>query len=105
MKCSSWMFRWQSPALQVFHLKEAGIECGYLSGSQSYEEQRSVMDALKHSPPSVRIVFVTPEKVARSDNLMRLFDTLHQHGQLVSPLRADGMIETATLLITGQKSI
>ena len=72
-------------AMQVFHMKEAGIECGYLGGSMSYDESRVVMDALKQQPPSIRVVFVTTEKIARSDALMRLLDTLHQQNHLVGP--------------------
>ena len=68
----------------MFHLKEAGIECGYMGGSMGPEESRDVMGALRQNPPAIRIVFVTPEKVARSDALMRLFDSLHQQGLLVS---------------------
>ena len=49
----------------------------------SYEESRDVMSALKQRPPSLRVVFVTPEKIARSDALMRLLDSLHQQRQLV----------------------
>ena len=68
----------------MFHLKEAGIECGYMGGSMGLEESRDTMAALRQNPPAIRIVFVTPEKVARSDALMRLFDSLHQQGLLVS---------------------
>lgn len=69
--------------MQVFHMKEAGIECGLLGGSMSYEESRAVMDSLKQQPPSIKVVFVTPEKIARSDALMRLLDALHQQNFLV----------------------
>ena len=69
--------------MQVFHMKEAGIECGYLGGSMGYEESRAVMDCLKQHPPTIKVVFVTPEKIARSDALMRLLDTLHQQNHLV----------------------
>lgn len=68
-------------------MKEAGIECGYLGGNMSYEESREVMSALKQQPPSMRVVFVTPEKIARSDAVMRLLDTLHQHQHLVMHTR------------------
>ena len=64
-------------------MKEAGISCGYMGGNMSYEESRDVMSALKERPPSIKVVFVTPEKIARSDALMRLMDTLHQQGNLV----------------------
>ena len=33
-------------------------------------------------PPAVKIVFVTPEKVAKSDAIMRVFDQLYQRGML-----------------------
>ena len=67
---------WQS-ARQVFHLQQADIECGYLSGTQDYEESRDVMSRLRADPPGLNILFVTPEKIARSDMLMRAFDDLH----------------------------
>ncbi|KAK9809882.1 hypothetical protein WJX72_001000 [[Myrmecia] bisecta] len=67
---------------QVFHLTEAGIKCGYLSSNQEYEAQRGILSALKKSPPEIKIIFVTPEKVARSDQLMRTFDDLHGRGFL-----------------------
>ena len=67
-------------------MKEAGISCGYMGGNMSYEESRDVMNALKEQPPSIKVVFVTPEKIARSDALMRLMDTLHQQGNLVQTL-------------------
>ena len=62
---------------QVFHLQQAGVECGYLSGTQDYEESRGVMSRLRADPPGLKILFVTPEKIARSDMLMRAFDALH----------------------------
>ena len=53
------------------------MECGYLSGTQDYEESRDVMSRLRADPPGLKILFVTPEKIARSDMLMRAFDDLH----------------------------
>ena len=70
--------------LQVFHLKEAGIACGYLSGTQEYSESRELLQSLSRDPPGVKILFVTPEKVARSDYLMRTLDGLHSRTLLVS---------------------
>ncbi|KAK9805758.1 hypothetical protein WJX73_006321 [Symbiochloris irregularis] len=67
---------------QVFHLQEAGINSGYLSGSVSWEEQRGMMDSLRQTPPGIKVLFVTPEKVAASDNLMRMLDTLYQREEL-----------------------
>ena len=40
------------------------------------------MDDLKSMEPSIRILFVTPEKVAKSDALMRVLDDLHRRSLL-----------------------
>ena len=62
------------------------MECGYLSGTQDYAESREIMQGLTRDPPAVKILFVTPEKVARSDYLMRTLDSLHARCQLARPL-------------------
>ena len=68
---------------QVFHLQEAGIQSGFLSGTVSWEEQRATMDQLRARPPGIKVLFVTPEKIAASDSLLRLLDDLHANGFLV----------------------
>ena len=67
----------------MFHLKQAGLAVAYLSGTQPYEETRSVLASMRATPPAVRILFVTPEKIARSDALMRLLDDLYARHLLV----------------------
>ena len=57
-----------------------------MSGSVSWDEQRATMGALRMTPPGIRVLFVTPEKVAASDNLMRLLDDLDGRGALVGSL-------------------
>ena len=69
---------------QVYHLGEAGVACGFLSAAQPYEETRRIMDDLRCSPPALKVLFVTPEKVAKSDAIMRAFDDLNARGHLVS---------------------
>ncbi len=64
--------------LQVFHLHEAGIPCGYFSAAQAPEEQMQVMSDLRSSQPTLKIIFITPERLARSDALLRALDTLNQ---------------------------
>jgi len=66
---------------QVFHLEQAGIATGFLSSSQPAEDNRAVLNALRSSPPSLTVVFVTPERVAASDALMRALDALHSRGE------------------------
>ena len=64
--------------LQVFHLHEAGIPCGYFSAAQAPEEQMQVMSDLRSMHPTLKIIFITPERLARSDALLRALDTLNQ---------------------------
>ena len=49
--------------MQVFHLEQAKISSGYLSAQQEYWQQREILDGLKANPPTIKILFVTPEKV------------------------------------------
>ena len=50
---------------------------------QVYAESRELLQGLGRDPPAVKILFVTPEKVARSDYLMRTLDGLHARNLLV----------------------
>ena len=68
--------------MQVFHLHEAGIPCGYFSSSQAPEEQMEVMSDLRKAYPSLKIIFITPERLARSDSLLRALDRLNERNLL-----------------------
>lgn len=48
---------------QLQHLAEAGIRAASLSGSDSWEKQQEVYDDLRLDEPSIRLLFLTPEKV------------------------------------------
>lgn len=67
---------------QVFHLREAAIPCAMLSSAAAEEDNRAAMADLRARPPVPRVLFVTPERVAASDALMRTFDALHADGAL-----------------------
>ncbi|KAK9866664.1 hypothetical protein WJX84_002518 [Apatococcus fuscideae] len=67
---------------QVFHLHEAGIPCGYFSSSQAPEEQMEVMSDLRKAYPTLKIIFITPERLARSDSLLRALDRLNERNLL-----------------------
>ena len=63
----------------MFHLNNADVPCAFLGGSQQWNESREVMDQLRSTSEGWRpiaVLFITPEKVAKSDNLLRLFDSL-----------------------------
>ena len=66
--------------LQVFHLNNADVPCAFLSSAQDYSKSRDVMSQLRstsHDWRPIACLFITPEKVAKSDSLLRLFDDLH----------------------------
>lgn len=68
---------------QVFHLQEAGIEALQISSGMDWMEQRSMLDRVRDCDShSTIVLFVTPEKVAASDALMRLLDQCHSAGTL-----------------------
>ncbi len=68
---------------QVYHLQEAGVPCANLTSAvQDPGEYRATLSALAANPPEFKILFVTPEKIAASDSLMRIFDQLHARAQL-----------------------
>ena len=47
-----------------------------MSGTGGWEAQRAILDRLRQPAPSLRILFMTPEKIARSDTLMRALHEL-----------------------------
>ncbi|EFJ41406.1 hypothetical protein VOLCADRAFT_68317 [Volvox carteri f. nagariensis] len=67
---------------QIHHLREAGIGTAHLGGSQEWSEAAGVMESIRSGASDVRLLFVTPEKVARSDALVRLLDGLVAAGRL-----------------------
>jgi bloom syndrome protein len=68
---------------QIFHLETAGIPCAHLSANTGWEHQRDALAALgRASGDGPRLLFVTPEKIARSDALMRALDGCHARGVL-----------------------
>lgn len=68
---------------QVYHLREAGVHCANLTaGAAEAGDYQAAMADLRCDPPLLKILFVTPEKVAASDALMRTFDQLHARGHL-----------------------
>ncbi|GLI70849.1 hypothetical protein VaNZ11_015864, partial [Volvox africanus] len=67
---------------QIHHLREAGIGAAHFGGNQDWNEARGIMDSIRSGTSDVRLLFVTPEKIAKSDALVRLLDTLEAAGRL-----------------------
>ena len=69
----------------MFHLQEAGIASAHLGGTVSWDEQRATLDLLRARPPGIKVLFLTPEKLAASDSLLRVLDDLNGDRVLVRP--------------------
>eukprot|EP00850_Spirogloea_muscicola_P013253 SM000089S23809 [mRNA] locus=s89:136313:144650:+ [translate_table: standard] len=67
---------------QIMHLEEASIPATFLSASQDYQEQQRIFSDLYATPPRYKLLYVTPEKIARSDALMRQLESLHRRDSL-----------------------
>lgn len=66
---------------QLFHLHAFQIPAACLSPAFPEDEKR-VYDDFYSGSPAIKCVYATPEKVARSDKLLRALDRLNQRGLL-----------------------
>lgn len=62
---------------QIMHLLQANIPAAYLSANMEWTEQQEILRELCSEYCSYKLLYVTPEKVARSDALLRQLENLH----------------------------
>ena len=68
---------------QVRHLvHDFDVPAAYLSSAQTATEARGVLAEMHKERPTCRLVYVTPEKLAKSDALWSCLEDLHAKGQL-----------------------
>ena len=67
---------------QVAQLEAANINAASFDAS-NFEQQSEVFRDLRSSQPLTRLLYVTPEKIARSDKFVRALDDLHRRRLLV----------------------
>ncbi|KAI0494429.1 hypothetical protein KFK09_024563 [Dendrobium nobile] len=67
---------------QIMHILQANIPAAYLSGNMEWAEQQDILRELQSDTCKYKLLYVTPEKVARSDALLRNFDALYSRGLL-----------------------
>ncbi|KAI9287808.1 P-loop containing nucleoside triphosphate hydrolase protein [Umbelopsis sp. AD052] len=65
---------------QCFHLDEAGVDAGYLIGASTKEEVAQVTARLMSG--SLKLIYVTPEKIAKSKRFMAKLGKLYEKGNL-----------------------
>ncbi|KAJ4717333.1 DNA helicase, ATP-dependent [Melia azedarach] len=62
---------------QIMHLLQANIPAAYLSASMEWTEQQEILRELNTDYCKYKLLYVTPEKVAKSDFLLRQLESLH----------------------------
>ncbi|KAL0908281.1 hypothetical protein M5K25_022769 [Dendrobium thyrsiflorum] len=67
---------------QIMHILQANIPAAYLSGNMEWAEQQEILRELQSDTCKYKLLYVTPEKVARSDALLRNLDALYSRGLL-----------------------
>nr|GLL23897.1 ATP-dependent DNA helicase Q-like 4A isoform X1 [Ipomoea trifida] len=62
---------------QIMHLLQVNIPATYLSASMEWAEQQEIFRELNSGVCKYKLLYVTPEKVAKSDVLLRHLERLH----------------------------
>ncbi|CAI7766888.1 unnamed protein product, partial [Closterium sp. NIES-53] len=68
---------------QIMHLEQYNIPAACLSASQEWPEQQRILQELCSPCCQIKLLYVTPEKIARSDNLFRHLEGLYRRDLLV----------------------
>ncbi|OVA10929.1 Helicase [Macleaya cordata] len=62
---------------QIMHLLQANIPAAYLSANMEWTEQQEIFRELNSGCCKYKLLYVTPEKVAKSDVLLRQLESLN----------------------------
>ncbi|PVH65586.1 hypothetical protein PAHAL_1G030300 [Panicum hallii] len=67
---------------QIMHLLQAEIPATYLSASMEWSKQQEILRELMSHTCHYKLLYVTPEKIAKSDALLRLLEHMYSRGHL-----------------------
>ncbi|KAG0503947.1 hypothetical protein HPP92_004019 [Vanilla planifolia] len=67
---------------QIMHLLQANIPAAYLSANMEWVQQQEILRELLSDACKYKLLYVTPEKVAKSDILLRQLDALYSRESL-----------------------
>ncbi|KAG9444163.1 hypothetical protein H6P81_015503 [Aristolochia fimbriata] len=67
---------------QIMHLTQVNIAATYLSANVEWSEQQEIFRELTSDDCKYKLLYVTPEKVAKSDVLLRNLERLHSRQYL-----------------------
>ncbi|XP_050375562.1 ATP-dependent DNA helicase Q-like 4A [Argentina anserina] len=73
---------------QIMHLFQANIPAAYLSANMEWSEQQEILRAVSSECCKYKLLYVTPEKVVKSDYLLRQLESLNAR-QLLSRIVID----------------
>ena len=62
------------------------IPATYLSGNMEWQEQQQILNELGSNYCKFKMLYVTPEKIAVSDNFLKHIETLHRRDLLIRPV-------------------
>ncbi|XP_062218159.1 ATP-dependent DNA helicase Q-like 4A isoform X2 [Phragmites australis] len=65
---------------QIMHLSQANIPATYLSANMEWPEQQEILREVMSC--HYKLLYVTPEKIAKSDALLRLLENVYSRGHL-----------------------
>lgn len=73
---------------QCFHLRDAGVPCEFMSSALDRQEANDILRRVKNTgrqqpgDEEIQILFVTPERVAKSKTLLAALQTAYQRNRL-----------------------
>lgn len=67
---------------QIMHLLQANVPAAYLSANMEWTDQQEIFRELCSDYCKYKLLYVTPEKVAKSDVLLRHLESLHARESL-----------------------
>ncbi|KAL6888534.1 hypothetical protein ACP4OV_009560 [Aristida adscensionis] len=67
---------------QIMHLSQAEIPATYLSANMEWSKQQEILRELTSHTCHYKLLYVTPEKIAKSEVLLRLLGNVYSRGHL-----------------------
>lgn len=58
---------------------QCGIPAGYLSSQTGITLRRAIVQELRRPRPSLKLLYVTPEKLSNSNEMLELLELLHRN--------------------------
>jgi hypothetical protein len=68
---------------QLIHLRSIGIESYMICGTTSREESNNIYSHMTDKHSKMRLIYVTPEKIAKSKQFLSKLEKMHDLGKLV----------------------